>query len=317
MAQIISEIVGHDKIISNWILSYESDRLASVYLFAGASGIGKRMTALGLAQAYLCPVKPEACGTCPSCLKVEKQQSENLLVVEPSGALIKMEQAQDILRFLNFKSWGGKRAVIIDQVHLLHPAAANSLLKTLEEPPPDTIFFLIAPSAAGVLPTLRSRCQLFNFHPVPADKMKKKLQAPEWIIRASRGSFEKLKQFQEESSTQTRPHAAEIVESCLMRGDFLTSEDWREPLKEKGSWPQYLMYWNYLLRDAMYTKLNRKNEILNTDLSPFLAKLAQKSMDQLLSYQEVILKWENELLINRDHQLQMEGLYIQAQRGFL
>lgn len=314
MAQLISEIVGHKKNISNWLKSLQADRLAGVYLFVGPSGIGKKTTALALTQAYLCSVSPEACGTCPSCLKVAKQQSENLLVIEPNGNQIKMEQAQEILRFLSLKSWGGKRVVIIDQVQSLHPAAANSLLKTLEEPPAETLFFLIAPSSSSVMATLRSRCQVFSFYPVSVEDMKKKVTAPDWIVRASRGSFEKLNQFQEESATQIRHQAAEIMESCLLTDDFVIEDDWREPLKEKGAWPRFLMYWNYLLRDAIYTKLNKKNQILNTDLGPFLEKLAQKSMPQLLSWQEVILKWESELLINRDHQLQMESLHIQNHR---
>lgn len=317
MARLIDGVVGHHKIITNWLKAYETGRWAGVYLFVGPSGVGKRTTALALAQAFLCPIKTEGCGVCPSCLKVEKRQNENMLVVEPSGSFIKMEQAQEILKYLSLKSWGGKRVIIIDQVQALHPAAANALLKTLEEPPPETLFLLIAPTASSVLATLRSRAQVFNFQPVSEEEMKKKVSAPDWIIRASRGSFEKLQQFQEESSTQIRRQAAEILESCLSAGNFLTDDEWRENLKERGLWPRYLMYWNYLLRDAIYTKLNKKAGLLNTDLVPFLEKLAKKSMTQLLSYQEVVLKWEAELLINRDHQLQMESLYIQSQRGQL
>jgi DNA polymerase-3 subunit delta' len=317
MASLISQVVGHDKLITNWLRAKELGRLAGVYLFVGPSGVGKKTTAIAFAQAYLCPVSPEGCGTCASCLKVEKLQSENLLLVAPQGQQIKTEQAQDILRFLSLKSWGGKRVVILDQVQTLHPAAANALLKTLEEPPEETIFFLIAPSASSVLPTLRSRCQVFSFYPVAPEEMKKKVKAPDWILRASRGSFEKLEQFQEESATQVRHEAAQVLEACVLKGDFLISDEWRDSLKEKGLWARYLMYWNYLVRDAIYTKLNKKDQILNTDLGPFLEKLAPKSMNQLLSWQEVILKWENELLINRDHQLQMESFYIQNQRGQL
>ncbi len=314
MAPLISDIVGHHRLISNWLKAQDNDRLAGVYLFAGPSGVGKKMTAWALAQAYLCSMSAQSCGQCPSCLKVAKKQSENIFFVEPEGQQIKADQAQEILRFLSLRSWSGKRVVIIDQVHALNPKAANSLLKTLEEPPPETQFFLIAPSVSSVLPTLRSRCQVFSFYPVPIDEMKKKIQAPEWMLRASRGSFEKLAQFQEENSAQVRKTAAQIFESCVIKKDFLTTDNWREPLKEKGLWPQYLMHWNYLLRDAMYTKLKRKSHILNTDLGPFLEILAERSMAQLLSWQEAIAQWQNELLINRDSQLQMETLSIKTHR---
>ena len=314
MAALIPTVVGHDRVISNWLKAQENQRLAGVYLFAGPSGIGKKSTAWALAQAYLCQVSGVACGECPSCLKVAKKQSENVFYVEPAGQQIKTEQAHEILRFLSLKAWSGKRIVIIDQVQALNPTAANTLLKTLEDPPPETQFFLIAPSSSSVLPTLRSRCQVFTFYPVSVDEMRKKTQAPEWMLRASRGSFEKLAQFQEETSAQVRKTAANMLESCVLKPDFLTTDDWREPLKEKGMWSQYLIHWNYLLRDAIYTKLKKKNQILNTDLEPFLDLLATRSMAQLLSWQEAIFIWQNELLINRDPQLQMETLSIQTKR---
>ena len=314
MAALIPTVVGHDRVISNWLKAQENQRLAGVYLFAGPSGIGKKSTAWALAQAYLCQVSGVACGECPSCLKVAKKQSENVFYVEPAGQQIKTEQAHEILRFLSLKAWSGKRIVIIDQVQALNPTAANTLLKTLEDPPPETQFFLIAPSSSSVLPTLRSRCQVFTFYPVSVDEMRKKTQAPEWMLRASRGSFEKLAQFQEETSAQVRKTAANMLESCVLKPDFLTTDDWREPLKEKGMWSQYLIHWNYLLRDAIYTKLKKKNQILNTDLEPFLDLLATRSMAQLLSWQEAIFIWQNELLINRDPQLQMETLSIKTKR---
>lgn len=314
MAALIPEVVGHSRVISNWLRAKAHQRLAGVYLLAGPSGIGKKTTAWALAQAYLCEVNPSACGECPSCLKVAKHQSENVLYIEPAGQQIKTDQAHEILRFLSLKSWRGKRVVIIDQVQALNATAANTLLKTLEDPPPETQFFVIAPSASSVLPTLRSRCQVLTFYPVAASEMKKKVQAPDWMLQASRGSFEKLSQFQEETSAQVRKTAAQILESCVLKKDFLTSDDWREPLKEKGMWSQYLMHWNYLLRDAIYTKLNRKNQVLNTDLSVFLETLAARSMAQLLNWQEAVFIWQNELLINRDPQLQMETLSIRTQR---
>jgi DNA polymerase-3 subunit delta' len=315
MASLISQVVGHDRVIQNWLRAQENNRLAGVYLFAGPSGVGKKTTAWALAQAYLCPLQPGGCGQCPSCLKVAKKQSENVLFVEPAGQQIKTEQAQDILKFLSLKSWGGKRVVIIDQAQAMNPTAANSLLKTLEDPPPETQFFLIAPSTSSVMQTLRSRCQVFSFYPVPVADMKKKVQAPEWMLRAARGSFEKLEQFQEESSTQTRHQAADLLESCVLKSDFITADGWRESLKEKGLWPRYLMYFNYLLRDALYTKLKRKDQILNTDLGPFLDKLAAHPIEQLLIWQESVLRWESELLINRDPQLQLETLSITTQRS--
>src|SRR5690606_28241588 len=95
-----------------------------------------------------------------------------LLEVEPQGANIKIEQARQIVKFVELAHTGA-RAVILNDAHLLNAHAANSLLKTLEEPPAKTWFFLIAPSAAAVLPTLRSRSQLIRFGALSKEAIQK------------------------------------------------------------------------------------------------------------------------------------------------
>jgi hypothetical protein len=97
--------------------------------------------------------------------------SESIMLVEPDGASIKIEQARDILQFISLRRIGRARVVIIDQAHLLNPQAANSLLKSLEEPPDGTYFFLVTSVPASILATIRSRSQQVRFGPLSADEL--------------------------------------------------------------------------------------------------------------------------------------------------
>ena len=167
MARILDSVKGHEQVIATLEQSLLSERFPSTSIFSGPSGVGKKLAALGFVQALACEmrtiVSAKACGSCGPCLRVETRQSEALHVVEPSGTQIKMEQAQEVLRFLNLQKLGRARAVIIDQAHLLNPQASNALLKSIEEPASGNYFFLITANPSALLPTIRSRSQVFRF----------------------------------------------------------------------------------------------------------------------------------------------------------
>ena len=147
------------------------DHLAHGYLFSGPSGVGKKMTALALAQYINCQqpdtMHTESCGQCPSCIKIQNLEHPDLLMVEPSGTSIKIEQ----IRLLNGKAAlrayeGAYKVIIMDDAHLMTMEAANSLLKTLEEPVSDTIFILITAQPQQLPVTILSRCQQIAFKPL-------------------------------------------------------------------------------------------------------------------------------------------------------
>ncbi len=158
-------------------------RLASSFLFAGPEGIGKRTFALKLAQAMLCTTRPEEtldpCGTCPSCVQVAAGTHPDLhLVGKPEDkSFIPLElligdrehrRREGLCHNIGLKPYlGGRKIAMIDDADYLNAEGANSLLKTLEEPPPRSVLILIGTSPAKQLPTIRSRCQLIRFRPLP------------------------------------------------------------------------------------------------------------------------------------------------------
>lgn len=178
-------ICGHDDVVAQFGRSLRRGRLASSFLFVGPEGIGKRTFALKLAQTLLCPTRPEAamdpCGRCPACLQVLAQTHPDLeLLVKPKDkSFLPLEllvgdkghrMRRGLCRSLALKPFmGGRKVAIIDDADFLNAEGANSLLKTLEEPPPRSVLILIGTSPARQLPTIRSRCQLVRFRPLQTE----------------------------------------------------------------------------------------------------------------------------------------------------
>ena len=178
-------IHAHDDVVEQFRRALVRERLASSFLFAGPSGIGKRTFALKLAQAMLCQTRPEAaldpCGACPSCIQVAAGTHPDLDVVcKPDDkAFIPLElligerehrRREGLCHNIAMKPFlGGRKIAMIDDADYLNAEGANSLLKTLEEPPPRSVLILIGTSPAKQLPTIRSRCQLIRFRPLPVE----------------------------------------------------------------------------------------------------------------------------------------------------
>ncbi len=178
-------IHGHDDVVEQFRRALRRGRLASSFLFAGPAGIGKRTFALKLAAALLCEQRAEEdldpCGECPACVQVAAGTHPDVqLVSKPEDkAFIPVElfigdrehrRREGLCHDIGLKPFmGGRKIAIIDDADHLNAEGANSLLKTLEEPPPKSILILIGTSPARQLPTIRSRCQLIRFRPLPVE----------------------------------------------------------------------------------------------------------------------------------------------------
>ncbi len=143
---------------------YARGNLAHAYLLVGEQGIGKREFAIGFAQYLLCTARSASaiCGHCKACDLNSAGTNPDLFFIGPEegSAAIKIEQIRQLGKFSQQTAHGfGNRVIIISPAEALGPAAANSLLKVLEEPPTDTFFLLISHQPGLLMPTVRSRCQ--------------------------------------------------------------------------------------------------------------------------------------------------------------
>jgi DNA polymerase-3 subunit delta' len=162
-------LLDHEKPKSLLLEAAANNKLGHAYLFRGPDGVGKKRAALTLAAALNCtsPVKHDACGRCVSCRKYGSGSHPDLLLISPDGAAIKIGQVRELKHKLAFSPLEAKiRVIILEDVHTMRREAANSLLKTLEEPAPGNLLILTADHAGDILPTILSRCQLIPFGPL-------------------------------------------------------------------------------------------------------------------------------------------------------
>ena len=308
--RILDSVIGHTDTIERILESFESGKPGQTFLFVGPSGIGKKLIATGLAQALLCEKGRRACGKCGSCLRVASGHHEAYMLVEPDGQHIKIDQAREIINKLSFKSMGENRVILMDEAQTLNPQAANSLLKILEEPPAGTFFFLIAPTQAGLLPTIRSRSRIVHFKPLLEAQIAQKEKSPAWMIKACGGSFEKLKTLQDGPEQEVRGKAIELMQLFLNDPAFLTNETWRVLFKDRSQAQRYFGYWVTFMRDALFFLSGGQGQIVNLDQPALIKLLAQKGPDQLLSLIGKCLKSEQAVAANQDGVLLLEKIWV-------
>jgi DNA polymerase-3 subunit delta' len=162
-----ADILGHQAIIDGLRAAKAHDRVAHAYLFAGPEGIGKSLVATAFAQLLCCPENgggSDGCGRCRTCRLLAEGRHPDLITLEPEGAFIKISQVREMIKILRYPPVeAAYRVVIIEPADTLHPAAANALLKTLEEPSLCNIFILVTNQPHALLATIRSRAQQVRF----------------------------------------------------------------------------------------------------------------------------------------------------------
>jgi DNA polymerase-3 subunit delta' len=164
-----TQLLGQQKAKDLLTRSLTSGRMAHGYLFKGPEGVGKSLYARGFAAAINCREvnRIGACGICNSCRKFRSDNHPDLMVVKAEKGTIKIDMIRRMITEISFAPFeSSMRVVVIEDVQNMGREAANSLLKTLEEPPLANLLILTADSSEQVLPTLISRCQVVPFSPL-------------------------------------------------------------------------------------------------------------------------------------------------------
>lgn len=182
-------ILGHDALVEKFRRAFQKNRLTGSFLFIGPGGIGKKAFAFALAKTLLCkrtqnPQKTdgfsktpfEPCGVCESCQMfpehpdfffVSKPHEKTFIPLELLIGSKELRGKEGLCFEISRTPFLGKRKIaVIDDADYFNAEGANALLKTLEEPPPDSLLILIGTSAGRQLPTIRSRCQMIRFAPL-------------------------------------------------------------------------------------------------------------------------------------------------------
>ncbi len=164
--QRFSEVVGQDHVAQTLRKELETGKVAHAFLFCGPRGVGKTTCARILAKALNCErltADFEPCGECSNCKSFQVNASFNIFELD-AASNNSVENMRSLVEQVRVPPQQGRyRVFIIDEVHMLSQAAFNAFLKTLEEPPPHVIFILATTEKHKILPTILSRCQVFDF----------------------------------------------------------------------------------------------------------------------------------------------------------
>jgi len=275
-----ASIKGHTQQIKLLRSAVKRETVAHAYLFTGIPGIGKMTVARSLAKALNCSAGRETdfCDACTSCVMINGNTHPDLQVIKPDGDFIKITQIrtmQDQLLYTRFLD--RYRLVLIDHAEAMNLQSANCLLKTIEEPPGNTVIILLTALPYQIPATIRSRCQRVAFHPLLSRQIEESLQemlgpnASGTYLLASRlagGSLGRALRWQESGLLEQRKRLLALLAGksrSLLNAIFDFADELGEDRGELLELLDLLRLW---IRDVMIAKESGTTvELLNIDLA--------------------------------------------------
>ena len=231
------DVKGQEEAKEFFQRAISKNRLGFFYIFAGPDGVGKGLFARELAKALFCKSSPprlgrlDNCSTCPACLRIDSgtHTDVNWLDVRESAEQVSVKETRPLQDALYLKpAEGPYKVAIIRQADRLSIAAANSLLKTLEEPPPGALLILLSVNPEALPATVRSRGQVVHFYPLPLDIVEKMLmgkgmgkEEARYLAAISQGSPGRALEIAQGNGFEEKRWLLEAF-SCLSKENDLT-----------------------------------------------------------------------------------------------
>ena len=285
-------LVGHERVVTKLWEAMAADRLHHAYLFEGPKGVGKRTLASLVALAANCEAAPKGrpCGVCATCKSIGEGTHPDVIELVPdpkkASGTIPVADVREVIRQAGYRRYAARRrVVIIDPAEAMQEAAANALLKTLEEPPNGTGFLLVSHNASSLLPTIRSRCQRVRMGAVPARDIERWLerkgveQAPV-LSRLALGCPGRALALSGDGLAQRAAMRAELL--AVLRGtvDDVFQFSQRLCSGNRSAWSKrvdaLLALFEELLRDVVVLGSGGRQELLNEDARDDVTGLARR-----------------------------------------
>jgi DNA polymerase-3 subunit gamma/tau len=282
-------VVGQLSITSTLKNAIKNSHLAQAFLFCGPRGVGKTTCARILAKTINCfnvTENIEACNECESCVSFDEGRSLNIqeLDAASNNGVDEIRNLIDQVRFA--PQLGTHKVYIIDEVHMLSQAAFNAFLKTLEEPPKHAIFILATTEKHKIIPTILSRCQIFDFNRIQIDDITKHLAhiAKEEKVKAEPDGLHIISQ---KADGALRDALSMFDQIVSFSGGTITYEDVIENLNILD-YDYYFKATTYILSNNIADSLLLFNEVLNNgfDGHNFINGLAEHLRNLLVCQDE-------------------------------
>ncbi len=313
----LAQIKGQNQAVDILKQAVAHKRLAHAYLFEGPDGVGKKTTALSLAQALNCrDGGADACLICPACHNIELGQHADVRVLRPEGQYIKIAEIRSLKKRLVSKAYEGRVKVqIIDEADKMNAPAANCLLKTLEEPPADSLLILVTAMPYNLPATIVSRCQRLNFRTLSGADIQdllqdKGLNAEEgnFITSFCQGSMGQIVNTDiNELITEHRELVDKKLSKMPLSDDILM--DWAQELAKDAKRTERLLKWLLLwYRDLLVlTENNKYEQLINADKAKELRRQAARyTPDEVHQKLNGIQTAQKQLRRNANAQLVLE-----------
>ena len=301
-------------------------RIAGTLIFAGPDGVGKRQFALTVAKAANCQKASEnsfetdSCDECAVCRRIDEGTYGDVTTIRPDGQFIKIAQTRELVEEAYYRPREGRqRFFIIDEADRLRDEAANSLLKTLEEPPPTSTLILLTSRPNSLLQTIRSRAQRINFAPLPVAEMERFLAEnyprpaadTALLARVTEGRIGQATAFDLSVYRQERRTLLELLELLAKGQDRFRLLKAAEYIgkKERDEFEKELDLFMSLLRDVfLLAGGSEQSQIVNVDVADRLQQLAGKiGLSRVTVWSEKIGDVRKSLRININRQIATES----------
>ncbi len=321
-----ANIIGQELAREILLKAVNGGKIGHAYMFKGPAGVGRRSMARAFAALINCrDGGVDACGRCPSCKKIASDSHPDFMEIVPEGAAgIKIDQIRDLKSKLAFPAFEAVHRVILladIQNAIRRPEVANSLLKTLEEPPADTIFILTVDEAAETLATIVSRCQVVPFYSLPFELIRQRLEV-EGVEPETAAALSKIS-----GGSLGRALAPESRELLALRRQLveLSAYDVSGPLpipelfclaetcaKLKDKLDYFLELLGLWLRDLMLLAIpGQEHRIVNIDLAHlYQARREGWQLAELSDKLQALSLARKQLRFNCDRRLVCEVLFL-------
>ena len=339
---MFSTLIGNEEVKESLRRLLTSGRVPGSLLFTGEEGIGKKLFALELAKAMNCRdrVSVEACDECSSCKRISAStfplfsnadddkermiwsEHADLAMVRPYKQIIRVKPMRELEREANFRPFeGAARIFIVEDAEYMNDQASNALLKTLEEPPVTSHLILTTTNPTALLATIRSRCQIIRFAPIPAREIEQFLIKAEnmtaedaaLLARTSRGSVGRALSVDIDDYRERRASMLAVLKALTLTGDrvqLLRSSEELAAIKDRGEYEQSLDVLESMIRDAWALALGRLAEsIINYDLKKDLTEIAAElNSKRAASWLTEIEELRGALEVNLNRKIASDGL---------
>ncbi|WP_059105334.1 DNA polymerase III subunit delta' [Shouchella shacheensis] len=312
------------RVVPMLVSSIKKNRLTHAYLFEGEAGSGKMDVALQMAKSFFCKEQTgaEPCHRCVECKRIDHGNHPDIHRIAPDGASIKKEQIEFLQKEFAYRGMeSASKVYVVSHVDKMTISAANSLLKFLEEPQGPTLALLLTEQGSQLLPTIRSRTQLFSFTPPSREAFAARLEEKGYskqlaVLLAHIASNEtEVAQINEgDWTSQARSVMLQLMQELYTRPEhaYVTLTDkWVPLLKERRQQELGLDMMFLWLKDLLYTQVGKQDGLIFASNQSQLEQLAlstsQLSVSQSMSK---VMEARKQLNANVNIQLVMEKLLL-------